>query len=237
MDYYHHLIFDNSLTDGGYFFSFAAASAPSRCEEIDQKIPVAFNRFLSPPNSLKLSWLSKSGGDWVAEVRLEHWRGRDSHLYGDTLSFWAFSEKAIPSGLLPLIRLEIKDKHRSSPIRLGDMHDGIPANQWVQVKIPLKAFPNTITDKDFLRIEKVLFTQGIDDGEPHTFFIDEVKVLDSSITGVVHPPHLVTAVAYDRHVDLSWSDAADPAVEYYLIYRSEDGQDFQPAGIQNPSLW
>ena len=40
-------------------------------------------------------------------------------------------------------------------------------------------------------------------------------------------------MAYDRHVDLSWPVVTDPAVAYYQIYRSYNGQDFLPIGIQN----
>jgi hypothetical protein len=234
MDYYRHLIFDNSLTDAGYFYSFAAASAPSQLEAINQKIPVSSNRFLSPPNSLKLSWLSKRRGDWMAEVHLEPWRGRDFRLSGDTISLWIYSEAALSSDLLPIVGVKLKDRPRTSFVKLIDILDEIQANQWVQIKIPIQAFPSTISELDFEHIEKIIFKQSIDDGKPHTLYIDEIKILDSSITGAGHAPSLVTAVGYDRHVDLSWLEAADPAVAYYLIYRSEDGKDFQPTGIQNP---
>jgi hypothetical protein len=35
-------------------------------------------------------------------------------------------------------------------------------------------------------------------------------------------------------VDLQWEHSADPEIEYYLIYRSDDGENFNPIGIQNP---
>jgi hypothetical protein len=231
--YYHHLIFDNSLTDGGYFFSHAAAIAPSRLEVIDHKIPVTADRFLSPPNSLRLCWLSQFGGDWRAEVCTESWLGKTHRLSGDSLSFWCYSEEDIPASHLPMISVTIKGGPHTLPMQMTGIVPDLPAGRWRQIKIPLEAFPKATFQIDFSRIEKVIFTQGIDDGKPHTLYIDEVKLLVSSNGGICQPPGDLTAVAYDRHVDLSWLEVTDPAVAYYQIYRSYNGQDFLPIGIQN----
>jgi hypothetical protein len=231
--YYHHLIFDNSLTDGGYFFSHAAAIAPSRLEVIDHKIPVTADRFLSPPNSLRLCWLSQFGGDWRAELCTESWLGKTHRLSGDSLSFWCYSEEDIPASHLPMIGVTIKGGPHTLPMQMTGIVPDLPAGRWRQIKIPLEAFPKATFQIDFSRIEKVIFTQGIDDGKPHTLYIDEVKLLVSSNGGICQPPGDLTAVAYDRHVDLSWLEVTDPAVAYYQIYRSYNGQDFLPIGIQN----
>ncbi len=235
-DYEHHLIFDNSLTGGGYFFSHAAPIAPSRLEVIDGKIPVAVDRFFSPPNSLRLSWQSQTGGDWVAELRTETWLSKPRRLCGDTLAFWCYTEEELPARLLPMIGLKIKHGPCSLPMQIDGSTPDLPARRWFQIKIPLEAFPNGTAEFDFTRIEKVVFTQGIDDGAPHTLYIDEVKLLHSSMSGNCQPPGGLTAVAYDRHIDLSWSEVIDPAVQYILIYRSEDGQNFLPIGTQNRNL-
>lgn len=236
MNYYHHLIFDNSLTDGSYLYSHATATVPSQVEEINHKLPVASDQFLSPPNSLKLSWLSRSGGDWQAEVHFESWRGRDLNLYGNTLSLWVFSEKAISPDIFPLMRLKIRDGEETEPLRLDRIIDKLPAKRWVQVKIPLQDFSNAADKQDSIQIEKVIFTQGLADGVPHTLYIDEIKVLDLAFPGEVHTPKQLKAVGYDCHIDLSWPEVVDPAEEYYLVYRSEDGENFQPVGIKNPAF-
>ena len=98
---YRHLIFDNSLTAGGYFFSYVESISPSQFEMAGQKIPVDTQHFLSPPNCLRLSWLSKSGGDWCAEIWVECWRGRKLLFEGDMLSFWCCSEQDLSGELLP----------------------------------------------------------------------------------------------------------------------------------------
>jgi hypothetical protein len=235
-NYYDHLIFDNSLTDGGYIYSYAAAIAPSRLEVIDGKIPVAADHFRSPPNSLRLSWLSQTGGDWLAELWIETWLDKHRCLSGDTLSFWCCSEEDIPAHRLPSIGVTIKGGPRTLPMQLIGIALDLPAGQWRQIKIPFSAFPKATVEFDFSRIEKVVFTQSIDDGEPHTLHIDEVKVLDASSNSVARRPDGLTAVAYDHHVDLSWPEVTDPAMAYYQIYRSSDGQDFHPIGIQNPNF-
>ncbi|HWQ83219.1 MAG TPA: glucoamylase family protein [Anaerolineales bacterium] len=234
--YYNHLIFDNSLSDGGYFFSHAVAIAPSQLEAIDCKIPVAADRFLSPPNSLRLSWLSQTGGDWLAELYSETWLNKTRLLSGDTLSFWGYSEEEIPVRLLPMIRLKIKDGPLTSPLQMTGIVPDLPARHWQQINIPLEAFPNETFNVDFSRIEKIIFTQSLDDNFPHTLYIDEVKISDSAMVGMGRPPSGLSAVAYDCHVDLSWRAVNDPAVMYYQIYRSNNGQDFLPVGIQNPTF-
>jgi hypothetical protein len=44
--------------------------------------------------------------------------------------------------------------------------------------------------------------------------------------------------AYERHIDLSWEypEAASANVGRWMIYRSMDGKEFQPIGIQTPAI-
>jgi len=234
--YYNHLIFDNSLMEGSYFHSRAAAIAPSRLEVIDDRIPVALDRFFSPPNSLRLSWWSQTGGDWKAELWTETWLGKARRLSGDTLSLWCYSDEPIPALFLPMIVVNIKDGPQTLPMQMTGFVPDLPAKRWVQVNIPLTAFPKATAEFNFSRIEKVIFTQGIDDSKLRTLYIDEIKLLDSSMSRACQTPSGLSATAYDHHVDLSWSEVTDPAVAYYQIYRSDNGQDFLPIGIQNPNF-
>ncbi|MCC6805118.1 MAG: hypothetical protein IT319_19720 [Anaerolineae bacterium] len=48
--YYRHVVFDNSLTAGGYYHSHAAAVAPSEIKSFKGKLPVSETYFISPPN-------------------------------------------------------------------------------------------------------------------------------------------------------------------------------------------
>lgn len=234
--YYHHLIFDNSLTEGGYFFSHTAVEAPSQLETADQKLPVSSARFFNPPNSLKLSWLSRTGGTWQAELHTETWLGRIHPLAGDHLSFWCSAEESIPGGSLPLISIKIEDGPQSVLLALSDFSHDLPANRWLQIKIPLPAFETDPGSLDFSRIEKVIFTQGSADETPHTLYLDEVKIIDGTAGGACKPPASLEARGYDCHIDLTWTDSGSPALAYYQIYRSADGENFLPIGIQNRSF-
>jgi exo beta-1,2-glucooligosaccharide sophorohydrolase (non-reducing end) len=237
-NYYHHLIFDNSLTGGGHYFSSAWSVQPSQIEAHDGKIPVSGDRFFSPPNCLRLSWVSGPGGAWQAEVYFERWRGRDPFLEGDGLSFWCYSEENISSDELPLVRFGLRSGARTEPIRLADIVPDLPSGRWTHIDLPWSAVPRTTADYDYSQLQAVHFMQSIDDGKPHTLYLDEIKVLRNPAraghSGPPAPPDGLTARGYDRHIDLSWSPTALENIQYYQVYRSEDGQDYQPVGIQTP---
>src|SRR5437762_11876941 len=67
--YYEHVVFDNSLADGTFYYSRAAATFPSKLETSHDKIPIDTAHFFSPPNALRLRWSSETGGDWNVEVQ------------------------------------------------------------------------------------------------------------------------------------------------------------------------
>jgi exo beta-1,2-glucooligosaccharide sophorohydrolase (non-reducing end) len=235
-NYFNHLIFDNSLTDESHSFSLATAIAPSKLEAIDLKIPVAIDHFLSPPNSLRLSWISRTGGDWRAEIRTENWLNRTIHLSGDTLSFWCYPEGGISAHQLPMIFFEMKGEKYTQPAQLSGLAPDLSPGRWHQIKIPLSVLSRATFEMDFSQLERVIFTQSIDDGVRHTLFIDEVKLIDSSLAGACQPPGDLSSVAHACHVDLTWPVVTDPLLAYYQIYRSRNGQDFLPISIQNPNF-
>lgn len=233
--YYRHLVFANSLTPTRYHPSRAIPIAPSELKAVNGKLPVSTAHFLSPPNALELTWCSRSGGNWSAEIHVERWRGRAADLQGDSLRFWLYSTAPIAVNSLPMVMLILRDGHITRPLRLSGLTADIPANQWVKVQIPFDVFEPSPSVPDWGQLRTVVFTQSIDDGEPHTLYVDEIKVVDSTVAATpATPPSTLTARAYDRHVDLTWEP--DPTVAYYRIYRSTDGRSFDPIGIQNPTF-
>src|ERR1019366_5408806 len=68
-DYYKHVIFDNSLTPDGYFYSTGQASGQSFLEQKDGHLPVEHAIFLTPPNAIRLAWQSAPEGGWLAQIR------------------------------------------------------------------------------------------------------------------------------------------------------------------------
>ena len=85
----------------------------------------------------------------------------------------------------------------------------------------------------------MIFAQSIDDGEPHTLYLDEVKLFDSKMqasSALPAAPFGLSAKAYDRHVDLRWTPTGEADVAYYVIHRAQAGQPSEPVGIQNSSF-
>jgi hypothetical protein len=93
-----------------------------------------------------------------------------------------------------------------------------------------------MSDFDFGQLAKVIFTQGLDDAQPHTLFIDELMVCRVGESASVLPPTSLSAQAFDQHIDLQWAPCVDSNIRYFQIYRSLDGDHFDPVGIQNPTF-
>lgn len=234
--YYQHLVFDNSLTPDSYFFSEGRVVAPSELQLVRDKLPVSQTYFFNPPNSLQVQWCSRFGGDWVAEIQVERWRGRGHRFEGDTLTFWCWTEQAISPDSLPLIALRTEERHGTPALRLAKFIPALPSQTWTQIQVPFRAFEPLTGDIDFGWLSKVIFTQSIDDGKWHTLYIDEMKVRSLNKSEPVSPPSHVSAKGFDHHIDLRWEPVNEPNLAYYRIYRSTDGETFEPIGIQNPTF-
>lgn len=230
--YYHHLVFDYSLTQNSYHDSRCMATTPSELNSVDGRLPVHTKTFVTPPNCLELAWTSRRGGDWDAEIYVERFLHRPQGLHGDTLTFWLFSDGAVDPAALPMLVLQMDGGRRTRPLRLSLVMVSVPVGKWFLVQVPFALFEPSTGDRDFSRLEKVVFTQSIDDGAPHRLLIDEMRVRDSSEAfPAPAPPKQLEAKAYSRHVDLQWQPQDD--VLYHKIYRSTDGENFQAVGIQH----
>ena len=246
-DYYRHVVFDNSLTPNTYFNSWGMANGASFLEVKDWRLPVETKTFLPPPNALRLQWQSQTGGGWEAEVRLDNFRNRFPELLGHNLYFWCFSPQPIAADDLPMLvlsnmrsGLQVAEFPASftEPLPLGKFAGDIPAGRWVQVRIPLQDFrTGSIYEFHPEHLVNVIFHQGRADGVRHTLIIDEVRVDDdppASEASSLPTPQNVRAVGYDRHVEVRWDGVTDPRLGRYVVYRSLDGKEFAPVGIQLP---
>src|SRR5690606_17732352 len=84
-------------------------------------------------------------------------------------------------------------------------------------------------------IDGVQFLQGeAADSTVHWLYIDQIEFLPTRPPRVKlsSPAVLSTAVAYDRHVDLTWQLPLTPSIRYIKIYRSEDNEHFDPVAIR-----
>ena len=240
--YYRHSIFDNSIATDSYYYSAGKASAPSQVESIEGRLPVETHEFLSPPNALRLKWKSVTGGSWDAAVRVVDFRNRVIDFEGDTLYFWCYSEEAVLARNLPRIRLEDNERNFSKPVALGRFTGDIPARKWTQVALPLNEFDTgSIHTFHKNHTHDVYFEQDTADSEEHTLILDELKIDSgenraSGEMSSLPPPTNVRAVAYERHADVSWDPANNKDLQFYMVYRSLDGGEYKPAGIQIPGL-
>jgi exo beta-1,2-glucooligosaccharide sophorohydrolase (non-reducing end) len=233
--YYHRLIFDNSLTAGSYQPSRGAAIAPSELELVAGRLPVAEDYFFSPPNCLRLSWRSRPGGDWQAELWVEHWRGRELAMVGDTLTLWWLSPAPVAADDLPMLQLALEGNRHTRPLRLGPLVGDLPAGAWRQLQIPLSAFGTSTGELDYSRLRGLIFSQGIDDAAAHTLYVDEVKLRERApALAVAGGDVSLSARGYERHVDLRWRPLDDPAVDHYRILAAAGDGPLEPVGTQNP---
>ena len=246
-EYYRHVLFDNSLTPDAYFYSHGMANGSSFLELKDSRLPVETKTFLTPPNALRLQWQSQPGGGWEAEVRVDGHRNRFPELKGHNLYFWCFAPEAIAADDLPMLVLSNTSEGLqvaefpgafSEPLRLGKIAGNIPAGKWIQVRIPLADFrTGSIYEFRPEYLQNIIFHQGRADGARHTLIIDEIRVGDDPPVGAaasLPAPDNVRAIGYDRHVEVRWDPVSSPLLGRYVVYRSLDGKDFEPVGIQLP---
>jgi exo beta-1,2-glucooligosaccharide sophorohydrolase (non-reducing end) len=241
--YYGHTFFDNSNTPGSYFYSAGKAVKPSKLQLLDDKAPVDSQTFLTPPNSLRLEWQSMPGGSWELQISVVNFRNREILFSGDTLFLWCYSPTAIAPENLPLIRLVDTNENFSKPLRLGDFAPGWRPGQWMQFRIPLLRFTGaSLGHLEPHRLEALVLSQGSDDGVRHALFLDEIRIDNrdsragmASALRLPSPQHL-NATGYELHVDLSWDGVDSHSLVRYVIYRSTDGRNFLPIGIQVPGI-
>jgi hypothetical protein len=228
--------FQDSNQSGYYDSGLAFRSGSSFLEQAGptgDKLPVEYNL---PPyegeNALRLRWRSQGGGDWSALVIAPGFPFQNI-TNSDTLSFWAYAPQAIAASAMPLIYMEgAPGNTKSRRYSLGPYTGSLPAQQWVQVKVPLSLFfddPNQ-TNINFAQIKAIIFGQDAADGAEHTLLIDEVKTYNGSQSAALAaPPANISARGYDSHVELNWQPGNEPQLAGYRIYRSLDGgQSFQP---------
>jgi len=243
--YYQHTFFDNGPHTPAYAYSSGKAVAPSTLEINGKRLPLDGEFFFTPPNSLRISWQSSSGGSWVAVVRVLDFRDREILFRGDTLSFWLYSDEAIPVAALPGLRLHDVKRGFSTRISVGEFSGNIPAKKWIQVRIPLRrASADSVTSFDPHRLSTLAFEQAESDGKPHTLFLDEIRIDDRGALRAPagSAPKNLQARAYERHVDLVWDPPGPDAnpesgVGRFIIYRSLDGAKFKPIGMQTPGVY
>lgn len=227
---YDYSFFTNSPIAGDYFFSKTASGGSSTIKNSNGKLPITETVFYTPGTALELQYQNAADGHWQACVYYNEKRGMDHFRKATFLSFWMLPASTTENDL-PQIQLMAKDSSLSSPYQLT----GSKANEWQQVIIPLDSFKNL----DFRTVGNciaVVFSQSQKKaGSQQTIFIDDIEFLPFAISApVLTEPKITSARGYAMHVDLTWPVIKDKNIHLVKIYRSENGNDYQAVGIQQP---
>src|SRR5207253_222074 len=152
----------------------------------------------------------------------KQWGSRDP--IGNTLAFWTYSDTELGADESPLIYLEDAKGVGTATIRLFGSLAKLAAKERVRVRLPLSSFVGQVESTsdvkfDPAHIRTITILQGLDDGRPHTLFIDDVTIEEEAGAVPSHPavPTGFTARAYDRHVELAWDRATDDKIRYFKI--------------------
>ena len=244
--YYRHTFFDNGPHEASYYYSSGKAVAPSKLETLGKRLPLDGTTYFTGPNSVKVAWESAPGGAWAADIGVLVFRNRDYHFDGDTLSFWVYAPEALPAAAMPRFRLLDMARQFSKPAPLGEFSGDIPAKKWTRVSIPFRRIETgSIHALDPRQLKTLIFQQGQADGAPHTLFVDEIRIdparADGAKPAPLPAPENLKAKAYERHIDLSWDyptgdGSSGSRAERFVIYRSLDGKNFVPVGVQTPGI-
>ncbi|MGA8206391.1 MAG: hypothetical protein WB812_17890, partial [Woeseiaceae bacterium] len=164
--YDRHVIFDNSSAGDAFDRSRGSVVEPSSLDLIEGMLPVAVERFTSPPNALRLSWRSAFGGDWQASIRVGRHYARPFHFEGDALSLRVMADTQITAANSPRLYLTDRNGHGTPAVTLVSGDNRIAAGEWTTVTLrfadildePVK---NT-RDNEFTiaEVASVNFTQG-----------------------------------------------------------------------------
>jgi exo beta-1,2-glucooligosaccharide sophorohydrolase (non-reducing end) len=245
--YYRHVFFDNSLTRNTYYSSSAQSNGQSFIEQQKDRLPVDSEHFRTPPNAIRLQWQSAPHSGWNAQIALLDFRNRVPGLDGHNLFFWIYAPQAIAAADLPELVLSTSPEGLqvaefpasfSAPMKLGRYTGDVPAGRWIEVRIPFSDITTaSIYPFNPNYVQSLTFHQDRPDNVRHTLIIDDIRVADASPSNAPPPaPTGLRATGYDRHIELEWTSTEPAGLARYVIYRSTDGGNFTPIGIQIPGI-
>jgi hypothetical protein len=231
------VFFENSLMDSHYYYSKVEYTGGCWIKNTQGKLPVSEHQFFTPGNSLELLYQPSEGGTWKASVLHHNIRGIDAFNEADYLSFWLYIKSGTEKASLPVVSLLLDDMRESQHANLVDFVQSFDLDSWNQVRIPLTTFFTEGT-VPVAQINGVQFSKGAASENEGHLYIDQIELIPGMRAAVVltTPPQLTSAKGYERHIDLTWKKESNPAIKYIKVYRSTDGKNYQPVGIQLPQI-
>lgn len=230
-----YLYFQDSPTRRFYDFSWMDVTSPSTLERLGtdlRKFPVEENiESAQGVNSLRLTWRSIAGGDWLAIAAGLDWTAKDISQ-ADSLLFFVYSSEGIAVTNLPRVFMEDESNRKSTRMDISLYTDDIVAMTWTRIAIPMNDIRNSSPAVDFTKIKTVGFAQGAADNQEHTMLIDDVRVFaGSGVSPIASVPTGVVATGYDSHIEIIWNKNPEDDINGYQIQRSLDGTTFKTIGV------
>ncbi len=224
--------FVNSKMNGNYFYSDVNYQSPSWIKNSNHKLPVDDKIFFTPGNALELNYISADKGEWKANILYHEIRGVDAFTNATQLVFRLYIQSSTDKNSLPLIALVKDSNNLSSYLPIQNYIIAYATDKWLKVAIPLKDFGTKVS---FNEISVIQFKQQSADNKEHILYIDQIELLpEIKNASPLSSPVIKTAKAYEKHVDITWNAVTDTTVKYVKVYRSADGKNFAPVGIQSP---
>jgi exo beta-1,2-glucooligosaccharide sophorohydrolase (non-reducing end) len=238
-----HVVFANSLCDDAHFDSEGSSVSPSRLELVRGRAPLATQHFVSPPNSLRLSWRSAPGGDWRFVVKTPERYGRKPQFEGDAVALWCFSESGLTFDDCPLVYLLDAAGAGVPSIPLLAPGASLPVRQWTRLVLPLRNFTNLFGSTeaprfDVAKLASITILQRLPDNRDHTLFLDDIEVVDSIAkkAPALLPPAAPTVRAFERHNEVVWKPASGVQPFAWRIERRTNDGPFLPVRTQRGTV-
>ncbi len=228
---YDYSFFRNSRMSGNYFFSQTKTTGSSSIRNENNKLLVNETIFHTPGNALQLEYQNHKNGIWQASVFRQEFRGQDFFKKANFLSFWIYNPSSTTQlNDLPIVHLMRKDSTLTNGLPIST----IKVNAWAQVIIPVNFFLE-VNAGEPNEIIGVNFSQGKSSGDSHhTLYIDDIEFIPTPATPVIsEKPVISNAKGYAKHVTIQWQPIKNDTIKFVQIYRSEDGRNYKPVGIQS----
>ena len=219
------------MMQGNYYFSKTSAQSPSSIINENERLPVSNKIFNTPGNALKLEYVNGKNGKWSANIFRETLRGQDQFKPAKYFSFRIYSTAFGTQREFPEVYFIFKDSSFSGKMTFTtDL-----VNKWSSINVPVSSsYKSFKIPEDIIGVQ---FSQNGDDGNKHTIYIDDIEFLPGKPVGsITATPEITNYTGYAKHVDISWQSFSDEQVKYVKIYRSDNGQDFLPVGIQSAQI-
>lgn len=227
-----YVFFRNAMKTGMYPYSQVEYSGYSWVKNIRRRLFSRTEEFLSPGNSLELTYKSDPIGSWSVRISYPDTRGVELFYDPESLFF------RIKGHLDASVSLRFADKTGSNSVEISQVESKQLANGWEEIRIPLTDFGvNEINASNIANVVAIELSQSQlsdSDGKEHTVYIDDIEILGKRGLGHVRneAPRITEAEGFERHIDIKWERDEDPNVKYYQIYRSLDDENYYPVAVR-----